>query len=91
MRNFGNQLVGLSGALMALLLALATAYLSVDRRVNALASTMVTMPEVEHMVELKTSEKLDDIIRRLARIENQMAYLPRKEVSGIVRNTTEEP
>jgi hypothetical protein len=67
-----QHIVGLSGAIVAVVIALATAYLAMDRHVNALAVAAISMSEVEHMVDLKTGGKLDEILRRLARIEDRL-------------------
>lgn len=87
-----QHIVGLSGALVAVGLALGGAYLTMDRHVNALAVAAISMTEVEHMVDLKTTVKLDEILRRLGRIEGQLDRLPKSASGGkVASNVTEGP
>jgi len=78
------KIAGFSSAIVAFLLALATAYITMERHVTALAAATISMSEVEHMVDLKTATKLDEILRRLVRIEGQLDNLPKKLNSDIV-------
>lgn len=70
--KYAPQLVG---AAVTLLLAIMGAYLAVDRHVVALAATSLTTLQVEHIVELKTSDKLDAILARQAQVERQLDRL----------------
>lgn len=71
-------------AVVTLAVALMGAYLALDRRVNALAATAITASEIEHVVDLKTSAKLDEILRRLERIDNRLDHLQGLRQSGKV-------
>ena len=73
-----KPLVGLSSALAALILALFSAFFWLDRRVDALSASPITFTQVEHIVDLKTTSKLDEILRRLDRIERDLDALPGK-------------
>jgi hypothetical protein len=66
-----HRLVGLSSAGVALILAIIGGYLSLDRRV----SDATTTAQVEHIIDLKTGDKLDEIIRRLQHIDTQIERL----------------
>ena len=66
------KIAGFSSAIVAFLLALATAYVTMERHVTALAAATISMTEVEHMIDLKTTTKLDEILRRLTRIEDRL-------------------
>jgi len=65
----------LAGAIVTLFLAIVGAYLAVDRHVVALAATSLTTTQVEHIIDLKTVDKLDEIIRRLQHIDTQIDRL----------------
>jgi len=63
------RIAGFSSAIVAFFLALATAYVAMERHVTALAAATISMSEVEHMVDLKTTPKLEEILRRLDHID----------------------
>jgi hypothetical protein len=67
-----KPLIGLSSALVVLVLALFSAFFWLDRRVDALSNSPITFTQVEHIVDLKTTGKLDEILRRLDRIERDL-------------------
>lgn len=70
-----TTLAGFSSAIIAAMIAVIGAYLAIDRKVEALANTMVTPTGVEHLVDLKTTSKLDEILHRLERMEDQLDRL----------------
>jgi hypothetical protein len=70
-----KSLISLSGALVALVLALFGAFFALDRRVDALAASPITFDQVEHIVDLKTSARLDEILRRLGQIDAKLEQL----------------
>lgn len=70
-----NNFVKLSSALVVMFITLMGAYLALDRRVTALASTTLTTTQVEHLIDLKTTDKLDEIIRRLQGIDARLDRL----------------
>jgi hypothetical protein len=72
--NGHAPLVGLSSGLAALIIAGITGYISLSDR--------QTQAQVEHLIELKTDDKYNEIIRRLTAIEdvvreNHLWYTPR--------------
>jgi hypothetical protein len=70
-----KSIASISSALVALFLAIIGAYLALDRKVVALASAALTTPQVEHLIDLKTADKLDEIIRRLQTLDVRMDRL----------------
>lgn len=82
---------GFSSALVAIILGIFTAYLVLDRKVTALAATTLTSTTIEHIVDLKTASRLDEIIRRLARIEDTLDRLPKASVNATVNTRKETP
>ena len=66
-----HRLIGLSSAGAALILAIIGGYLSLDRRVSAAPTT----EQVEHIVDLRTANRLDEILRRLGQIDAKLEQL----------------
>lgn len=64
-------LIGASGALAAILLSIAGGYLSLNQRVAA----ATTAEQVEHIIDLKTANRLDEILRRLGQIDAKLEQL----------------
>lgn len=70
-----KSLIGLSGAIVTMLLAIIGAYLAIDRHVSVLAATAVSAAQVEHIIDLKTSDRLDEILRHLEGLERKIDRL----------------
>lgn len=70
-----KSIAGFSGAFIALLIALIGAYLALDRKVTVLAEAAMTPIDVEHIIDLKTTDKLTAIQASLARIESNIQRL----------------
>lgn len=72
---------GFVSGVVVLVLALIAGYLAMDRKVTALSEAAMTPAGVEHIVELKTTDKLEAIQRSLSRIENNIQRLQDAERS----------
>lgn len=70
-----KSFAGFSSALAALLIALVTAYVAFDRKLTDVADASVTTLEVEHLIDLKTNDRLAEIQRSLERIERNIERL----------------
>ena len=70
-----KQVASVASVFVTLMLAVIGAYLSIDRHVTAMAATAISQSQVEHLIDLKTADKLDEIIRRLQSIDSRMDRL----------------
>lgn len=70
-----KSLASISGAAVTLLLSLVGAYLVIDRHVSVLAATAMDASQVEHIVDLKTGARLDEILRRLEGLDRKIDRL----------------
>ena len=70
-----KQVASVASALVTMLLAIVGAYLSIDRHVTAMAATAISPVQVEHLIDLKTADKLDAILARQQHIEQQIDQL----------------
>lgn len=86
-----TSFASLSAATIALIIAIISSYLALDRKVTALAATAVSQVQVEHLIDLKTSDKLDEILRWLQVLDARIDRLQIGQQGDRVKAKGQEP